>query len=274
MRTASAVGAAIWTSLGFGLAASTGAQTAGDQAARNEWLISGPEEVVAWTTFDPTTVIARLPGFLRFVTVGELAGAGIPWAGRYLIGHPAHTGWGVSFVEVVRADTFAIAGREPNWPEHGAAAIWFARVVPKGGVGNLGAGLPLLMLEFWIPDTAYVTFMRHRGYYATYADVRLSRQSGRWQGSVNAPGLTIRVACTPGNSESGGANSSGSQVLIPPKESGLNTVVQIAFTGHRERTCGESASLATGGRHPLRSAVAVEAVFQYGYRLLGAPVRR
>jgi hypothetical protein len=215
----------------------------------------------------------RLPEFLRFVTVGELANTGIPWAERYLAAHAAHAQWGISFLEVVRADTFAIDGQEPDWPEYGAAAVWFARVLPNTRTGDLGPGLPLLMLEFWIPDTAYVEFMHQRGYYSTYADVRLTRQNSRWGGAITGDDFAIRVACTPGISESGGPSSSGSQVLIPPRGSGLTTVVPITLAGHRERICEEPSSWTIAGDHPLSSAVSVEsASLQYGYRLSGGTI--
>ena len=144
---------------------------------------------------------------------------------------------------------------------------------PEPELGDLGPGLPLLMLEFWIPDSAYVTFMHQRGYYSTHADVRLARRGDGWEGSIDTPDFAIRVACTPGTSESGGPNSSGAQVLIPPRGSGLTTVIPITFAGHRERICREPSSWTIEGRHPLSAAVAVEsASFQYGYRLSGDPI--
>jgi hypothetical protein len=266
---------ALWTGIVVSLASRAACQLPDPKPTGSHWLVAGPEEVVGWFTFDPAGVTSRLPEYLRFVTVGELASSGIRWAVDYLAHHKAHADWGVSFLEIVRADTFAIDGRQPNWPQRGAAAVWFARVLPKPGTPDLGPGLPLLMLEFWIPDSAYVTFMQQRGHYSTCADVRLARHGDRWEGSINGPDFAIRVGCTPGTTVSGGPNSSGSQVLIPPRGSGLTTVIPISFAGHRERICAEPFSWAIDGRHPLRAAVAVEsASFQYGYRLTGAPISR
>jgi len=165
---------ALWTGIVVSLASRAACQLPDPQPTGSHWLVAGPEEVVGWFTFDPAGVTSRLPEYLRFVTVGELASSGIRWAVDYLAHHKAHAEWGVSFLEIVRADTFAIDGRQPNWPQRGAAAVWFARVLPKPGTPDLGPGLPLLMLEFWIPDSAYVTFMQQRGHYSTYADVRLA----------------------------------------------------------------------------------------------------
>ena len=36
-----------------------------------------------------------------------------------------------------------------------------------------GDGQPYLELEFWLPDSAYVAYMRERGYFARYGDVRM-----------------------------------------------------------------------------------------------------
>jgi hypothetical protein len=237
---------------------------------RSAWTVAGPEEVVGWFTFDPTSVDDQLPEFVRFVTVGELANGGVLWAVQYLSVHPSHAARGVSFLEIVRADTFAIDGREPNWPEGGAAAVWFARILPKDSSTQFGSGLPLLMLEFWVPDSSYVTFMRQRGHYATYGDVRLRRRHDRWEGSIAGADLTVSVRCTPSGAESGGPSSSGSQVLVPPETSGLRTIIHIAFAGHRERSCSEATSWTIQGRHPLTSTLPIEsASFQSGYRLRG-----
>jgi len=243
--------------------------------SRTSWVIAGPEEVVGWFTFDPTRVSDRLPEFVRFVTVGELANAGIPWAVQYLANHAAHTAWGVSFLEIVRADTFAINGREPSWPEGGAVAVWFARILPADPTAQLGPGLPLLMLEFWVPDSAYAAFMRQQGYHATYADVRVRRRDNRWEGSIAGAGFTVNARCTPIGAESGGPSSSGSQVLVPPETSGLGTIIRVAFAGHRERMCSEASSWTIQGHHPLTEALAVEsASFQFGYRLRGGAYAR
>jgi len=155
---ASLVAATFWTGFVPVLAGQTPDLV--PDASRYDWVIAGPQQVVSWFTFDPVGVADRLPESVRFTTVGELANAGIPWAVDYLVHHPSHERWGVSFLEIVRADTFAIDGRNPSWPTDGAAAVWFARVLPKDGTDQLGPGLPLLMLEFWVPDAAYATFMR------------------------------------------------------------------------------------------------------------------
>ncbi len=266
---------ALWTGILVCLASRAAGQLPEPQPTGSHWLVARPEEVVGWFTFDPAAVTDRLPEYLRFVTVGELANSGIRWAADYLAHQESHAGWGVSFLEIVRADTFAIDGREPNWPERGAVAVWFARVLPKAGTPDLGPGLPLLMLEFWMPDSAYVPFMHQRGHYSTYADVRLARRRDRWEGSINTPDLAVRIECTPGTTESGGPNASGSQLLIPPRGSGLTTVISITFAGHRERTCTEPFSWTIQGRHPLSAAVAIESPsFQYGYRLSGDPISR
>jgi hypothetical protein len=137
------------------------------EGARTHWVIRDPHEIVAWVAFDTATVRQRLPGELRFVTIGELAAGGVGWAAEQLAEHPQRRGWGISFLEILRAGTFTLDGRSPAWPAQGAAAVWFARVAPADSAADLGPGLPYLMLEFWLSDRAFVQFMRGKGHYAT-----------------------------------------------------------------------------------------------------------
>jgi hypothetical protein len=244
--------------------------------AQTRWVVKGPEEIVAYAAFDPATVAERLPADLRFVTVGELAAGGARWAADHLAEHPAQGGWGISFVEIVRAGTFSIDGRSPRWPKHGAAALWFARVAPADSSTDLGFGRPLLVLDLWLPDSAYVTFMRSRGHHATYGDVSLARTpGGRWRGSIDVPGLHVDADCLPVGPVAGGALSAGSQALFPPRTSGLDRVVRIAFAGHRERECGRDAEWTLRGSHPLACSVVLQpTLYEYGYEMVGGAYRR
>ena len=153
--------------------ASTAAVPVLPDGARTRWVVGQPQEIVTFLTFDPASVAGRLPGALRFITVDELAAGGVAWTTDYLAKHPSHGGWGVSFLEIVRCGTFTIDGRAPHWPKNGAAAMWCARVAASDSATDLGPGRPLLVLEFWVPDSAYATYMRRRGHYATFGDVRL-----------------------------------------------------------------------------------------------------
>ena len=94
------------------------------EGARTRWIVKDTQEIVAYVTFDPARLEADRPRALRFITVDELASGGVSWATDYLKGNPTHGRWGVSFVEILRAGTFAIDGRAPNWPAHGAVALW------------------------------------------------------------------------------------------------------------------------------------------------------
>ena len=239
--------------------------------ARTHWVVSGPQEIVGYLVFDPATVAERLPSALRFISVGELARGGVPWAVQYLAGAPSRDAWGVSFVEIVRADTFTINGRAPRWPAHGAAALWFARVAPADSTADLGPGVPLLVLDWWVPDASYAAEMRRLGHYASYGNVKLLRDAhGAWHGSLRAAGLHVAAACTPSGAESGGPASRGMQSLFPPARSGVSGVVRISFAGHRERTCAEPESWTLGGTHPLALAEQVgPSSFEFGYELVG-----
>ena len=239
--------------------------------ARSQWVVGEPYEIVAYVLFDPATVARQLPAHLRFITVGELAATGVQWAADHLAKHPAHARWGVSFLEIVRMGTFTIDGRAPRWPEHGAAALWCARVAPSVPSTDLGVGRPFLVLELWMPDRAYVTYMRDRGHHATYGDVKLAQEAdGRWQGSIAVAGFSAVATCAPTGAVTGGAGSAGSQAFFPPRTSTVGDVVRVAFAGHREQDCGGDSSWQIRGTHPLVGGEVLRpSTFEFGYDLTG-----
>lgn len=239
--------------------------------AQTHWVVSQPEEIVVYLTFDPATVQRRLPPTLRFVTLKELAAGAVGWASDYLNEHPSHGHWGVSFFEIVRMKTFEIDENAPDWPEHGAAALWCARVASSDSTRDLGPGRLLLVLDFWMPDSAYAAYMREKGHYATYADVRLLQDpEGKWLGTVDADGLSVDAECTPAGPITGGVGSAGMQVLFPPQSSTVAEIVRVAFADHREQQCTDGTSWRFHGTHPLASGIIVgRSTFQFGYDLIG-----
>ncbi len=241
---------------------------------QTKWIVDEPEEIAGYLIFDPATVGERIPSFLRFITIKELAADQIPWAKEHLTEFPAHADWGISFIEIVRMKTFEIDGRSPEWPEHGAAGLWFARVAPSDPKDELGPGKPFLALDFWMPDSAYVDYMRGKGHYASYGDVRLYKNSdGAWIGFIEADGLSAACECTL-NRDFTGSGSTGMQAIFPPARSGVTSVVRIAFTGHREQSCAEEACWKFRGVHPLVDGVLLgPSSFQSGYDLIGGAYR-
>lgn len=244
--------------------------------ALTRWVVGQPHEIVGWVTFDPAMVEDRLPETLRFITVKELAIAGIPWANAHLAEHPTRGQWGISFLEVVRMGTFTIDGRTPIWPQDGAAALWFARVSAPDPSTDLGPGQPFLALDFWMPDRAFVAYMRDKGHYATYGDVKLLQNSdGNWRGSVRVPGLRVDAECVPTGPVTGGVGSAGVQAFFPPRLSPVKNVVRVAFAGHREQECGGDSSWKLQGTHPLAGGVVLQpSVLQFGYDLIGGAYPR
>lgn len=239
--------------------------------AQSHWVVGQPHEIVAYLIFDPATVRSRLPETLRFITVKELATGSVRWATDYLAEHPAHAQWGISFLEIVRTGTFTIDGRAPNWPEGGAAALWCARVAPSVPTADLGPGRPFLALEFWMPDSSYVTYMRGKGYSATYGQVKLLQAAdGIWRGSVNVPGLSLAAECRPTGPVTGGGPAAGMQAFFPPRSSTVKSTVRVAFAGHREQDCGGDSSWTLRGTHPLVGGVVLPpSTYQFGYELKG-----
>ncbi len=238
--------------------------------ALTKWVVDEPEEIASYLIFDPATVKDRLPSSLRFITIGELAAIGIPWANDHLNENPTNADWGISFIEIVRMKTFEIDGRSPEWPEHGAAALWFARVAPSEPKNELGPGRPFLALEFWMPDSLFVTYMREKGHYASYGDVHLYKNSdGKWLGTIEVDGLSVIAECIPtGDVE--GFGSGGMQGFFPPAQSGVTSIVRVAFAGHRIQECKEDAFWIFKGVHPLVKGVILGAsTFQFGYDLIG-----
>lgn len=241
------------------------------EGSQTRWVVNQPQEIVAYVVFNPAVVKRELPQGLRFINLGELAAGGIAWAADYLAEHPAAGDWGISFLEIVRMRTFIIDGRRPDWPKDGAAALWFARVAASDSAADLGPGRPYLALEFWMPDRAYVAYMREKGYSATYGDAKLLQDAdGTWRGTINADGLRVTAACVPVGQVSGGTGSAGVQTLFPPFSSSVRNVVRVAFAGHRQRECRNDSSLDLRGAHPLTGGIALKPlVFEYGYTLRG-----
>jgi hypothetical protein len=242
--------------------------------ARTKWVVDEPEEIAGYLIFDPGTVKERIPSYLRFITIGELAAEHIPWAKEHLSEFPAHADWGISFIEIVRMKTFEIDGRAPKWPRHGAAGLWFARVAPADPKNDLGPGNPFLALEFWMPDSAYVAYMRGKGHYASYGDVRLRKNSdGTWMGSIKADGLSAVCECVPTRDFSS-FGSSGMQVIFPPAKSGVKSIVRIAFAKHQTQSCKEGVCWKFKGVHPLVHVIPLgPSSLESGYDLIGGAYR-
>ncbi len=241
------------------------------EGANTLWIVDQPQEVVGWALFDPATIEDMLPPTLRFTTVGELASGGISWATDYLSIYPAREKWGISFLEIVRMQTFTIDGHAPAWPQHGAIGLWFARVAPADPDTDLGPGQPFLSLEFWIPDSMYVADIRAKGHYASYGNVALSKNNqGTWQGNIDVHGLKVVVECKPTGPIAGGEGTAGMQAIYPPQSSPVKSVVRIAFAGHRIQQCRGDSLWSLQGSHPLTKSVILNpSEFQFGYELQG-----
>jgi hypothetical protein len=240
-------------------------------STRTHWVVKQAEEIVQYITFDPVEVQSRLPSNLRFITIKELATGNVEWAMDYLAAHPSNGNWGVSFLEIVQMQTFMIDGLAPRWPENGAVALWCARVASLDSVVNFGQGRLLLVLDFWVPDSAYAVYMRNKGHYATYADVRLYRDSvQKWHGSIRTEHFDVVAICKPSGSVIGGPSSSGKQVLFPPASSLVSDVVYVAFRGHREQECDGNSTWRFQGTHPLVQGILVgSSIYEFGYDLIG-----
>jgi hypothetical protein len=239
--------------------------------AQTHWIVAQPEEIVIYIAFNPAAFSHYLAKSFRFITVEELSTHGDTWATDYLTKHPAHGQWGVSFLEIVRMGTFTIDGRSPKWPKDGAAALWFARVASCDSSVDAGPGKPFQVLEFWLPDPAYVEYMRHKGYYATYGKVKLSRKGdGKWRGLIETKGLSVIAECIPTGPISGGVGSAGRQVLFQPASSGIKKLVRVAFAGHRIQECRSDSFWRLRGTHPLTTGTLLPpSNFEFGYDLVG-----
>jgi hypothetical protein len=87
-------------------------------------------------------------------------------------------------------------------------------------------------------------------------------------------GLSVLAECRPSGPVTGGAESRGQQVLIPPRSFTMAAPVHIAFAGHRIQSCEGGSSWELKGTHPLAQGIVLEpSTFQFGYDLVGA-VRR
>lgn len=241
------------------------------EGSQTKWVVNNAEEIVQYLTFDPASVESRLPDNLRFITLKELADKNIDWATDYLSNHPTNSNWGVSFLEIVRMQSFTIDGLEPNWNEKGAIALWCARVASSDSAIKLGTGKPLLVLDFWVPDSSYVAYMRNKGHYASYGNIELYKDSNQtWHGSIRTDNLMVDMLCKPSGPVFGGPGSRGEQTLFPPASSLLSGVIHVAFAGHHEQECDSTSSWKFQGSHPLVHGILVgSSIYEFGYNLLG-----
>lgn len=243
--------------------------------ALTEWIIREPEEIVAWLAVDVRDIATALPAGTRYLTIGELAQRGIPWALAYLGAHPSHAEWGVSFFEVVRAGTFAIDGVTPDWPVNGAAALWAVRVERDEANRPPLTAPAFVMLDFWIPDSAYVQMMRAKRHYAEYGSVALALHEGQWHGTVEAADLSVDARCAPSPSAETSEGSGGMQAFYPPATSSDADLLIVTFAGHRIQECATEVAWAFRGAHPLAKTVMIgPPSFQAGYTLRGAAYHR
>ncbi len=235
------------------------------------WTLEAPAQLVEWRTFDPRTVRNRLPPAVRFETVGEVARQGLPWALRYLEAHPEQEEWGISFVEVVRAASFAIDGRSPAWGEDGAAGLWFARVAWVDRPASVDDGRLLLALDAWISDSDFAARAGALGYHWAVGAAALRHDpDGEVTASVSAPGLEIRGNCRLARAASEATSGVGRQSILPPATSAIEGLVRVAFSGHRERACDGASHWSITGSHPLAATTPIDdLVFQFGYRFVG-----
>lgn len=244
--------------------------------AQTHWIVDQPKEIVSWILFNPITVENRLPSTLQFTTVGELASTGIGWAADYLSKNPNKKTWGISFLEIVKTGTFTIDGVAPEWPEKGAAALWFARVTPTNPQDDPKSGGSYLVLNFWIPDSLFAVTMCKKGHYATFGNVTLyQNEDGWWKGVIDTGGLKVVGNCLPTEPIYLGSQSAGMQTIFPPNASGVTDVVRIAFAGHRIQYCKDSSTWTISGSHPLSNGVILEPFeFQFGYDMKGGAYQR
>lgn len=234
--------------------------------AETTWIVDGAEEIITHVIFDPRTVAERLPSGLSFLTMTDLAKAGNAKAQAHLETFPNRSHWGVSFLEIVRQEVFRIDGRAPKQPTDGAIALWFAGVKPAPD--NTRAEPGRLVLDLWVPDSAYVEYMLSKGHYASYGDVRLSRTAeGVWEGGIVVPDLKVGARCRPAPDIR--SLPPGKQLLYPPAGSDVNHMIRTTYAGHQESICDEE-GWQISGSHPLSTAVRIGgSVVQFGYRLHG-----
>ena len=238
--------------------------------AKTRWIVQDPEEIVRYMVFDTATVSERLPAFLRFITVSELAEDHIGWASKHLKICSQHGDWGVAFFEIVRAGRFEIDGRALKLKKGEAIALWCARVAPSGKAGITVKGRPYLMLNFWVPDRVYVRYMRSKGHFAQFGSVSLLQDAaGRWRGSVDTGTIHLSVECKPAG-DVRHLGSGGMQTFFPSLGSGINDIVIVSFAGHKERLCSPDTHWIVNGTHPLSSAIFLgDTSLQFGYTLIG-----
>jgi hypothetical protein len=222
------------------------------EGAQTHWRIGGgTDEIAVQLLFDTAAVADRLPEGLRFVTLADLASK-FPPAQDHLTAHPEHAQYGVSILEIAAQTLFSIDGREPKWPQNGAMALWLARVtsVMKN---ERARGQEHLLLLLFVPDQAYVEYMKTKGHYSEYGNVTLQHdKSGVRHGTIQTTSLQVDATCTPTvDLRTGGPNY---QTIYQPRDT-VNAFLILAFNGNRDGEC-EGTWKISGG-NPLSKAIIV-----------------
>lgn len=219
------------------------------------WTIADPEEFVTFVLFDPNSKDIELPAGLQFMPASEV---GMPEIVEYLKTHPDHSSWAFSFIEITREKAFVIDGKSPKLPQDGGIGLWFAPVDASGVraevdstafdrliAPSLGA---VLGLAIWVPDSAYVSYMRARGMHAEYGMVSLSKDStGTWRGQINSSNFRVSSTATP-QGEARVDSASGTQVLFTPGKS-VDAAFVLAGSTAFHREC--KAVWTKTGDHPI-----------------------
>jgi hypothetical protein len=232
--------------------------------ALTHWEIEGPAEIIGAVLSAPETLANRLPAGTRYLTLAQFV-ADDPGAVQHrdhLRNHPEHASWVVSFFEIVRQHRFSIDGRQPVWPEHGAAGAWMIPIVSdEPSFKDVGVHV----LEVWISDASYAGYMTGKGHDAVFGAARLVEGGQTWTGSLEANGVSAHVTCKPyGDTTSPG---SGAQVFFQPKPDPAR-LIRVSIAGHKHRKCTGAWKLS--GDHVLgRSIMIGQPWFEFDYSLIG-----
>jgi hypothetical protein len=226
-----------------------------------KWEIRELEAIVTFLIFDPKDPAIALPAGLRFASAREV---NFPELEEHLTHHPEHSDWAFSFVEFVRPETFLLDGRAPTLGENAGIGVWFAPVdhsklaaeISRDRYHAVIAPSPdaVLVLGLWIPDRAYVEYMRARGHHAEYGAVTLMEDNQRaLHGELHVNELIVKASATPHGAPRAEPDPF-TQVFFEPGKS-VERVVIIGGANVRERDC--TATWSKQGNHPLSRGVFV-----------------
>jgi hypothetical protein len=221
--------------------------------AETQWVESIPHEILGTMITKPSLITDRIPDSLRLIRLKDFAEN--PSVNKHLKQHPDHSDWAISIIEFIHQKKFIIDGQNIDLTDKEGTAFWFVPVASRNKAPNTDIE-QVISMGFWMPDSAFVNYLRSKGIYANYGEVQFyNKTNGQWIGRLETEKLNLEMQCIPAGKKQ--ATNPGKQIHYPPLDAQVDNYVRVAFSGQSVQRCSEKSYLKTGKNHPLSKSLSV-----------------